>query len=100
MLGRAMRIGIILTFVLFTEHPTFAQTLLGAGAIGGTVRDESGAMVADANVTLTEESKGLSRESRSDRGGSFLFSGNHRGRVFRQGRKARLQPGTDQRLED
>ncbi len=30
-------------------------------------------MVADAKVNLTEESKGLSRESRSDRGGSFLF---------------------------
>ena len=53
--------------------PTLAQTLLGVGALGGTIRDESGAMVADAKVSLTEESKGLFRESKSDRGGSFLF---------------------------
>ena len=53
--------------------PIFAQTLLAVGSLGGTIRDESGALVADAKVTLTEESKGLVRESRSDREGSFLF---------------------------
>ncbi len=37
------------------------------------VRDESGAFVANAKLILTEESKGLVRESESSRDGSFLF---------------------------
>ena len=68
-----MRIGVIISFVLFATGPILAQTLLGVGALGGAIRDESGALVADAKVSLTEESKGLVRESKSDRSGSFLF---------------------------
>jgi hypothetical protein len=37
------------------------------------VRDDSGASVAGAKIILTEESKGLVRESESSRDGSFLF---------------------------
>jgi hypothetical protein len=68
-----MGMKIIIALALFETHPTYAQTSVAAGAVGGTVRDESGAMVAGAEVTLREESKGLLRESKSDRGGSFLF---------------------------
>jgi hypothetical protein len=68
-----MLIRAIISFVLCATGPIFAQTLLGTGAISGTIRDESGALVADARVILTEESKGLSRESRSDSSGSFIF---------------------------
>jgi len=49
------------------------QTTLSFGAAGGTVRDESGASVAGAKVTLTEESKGFVRDSESDSSGAFLF---------------------------
>ena len=68
-----MRIGVTISFALFATSPIFAQTLLGVGSLGGAVHDESGALIADAQVSLTEESKGLVRESRSDRDGSFLF---------------------------
>jgi hypothetical protein len=68
-----MRSWVIISLGLFALIPIPAQTLLGAGALGGTIRDESGAVVADAKVSLTEESKDLIRESKSDRGGSFLF---------------------------
>jgi len=37
------------------------------------IRDDSGASVAGAKIILTEESKGLVRESGSNRDGSFLF---------------------------
>ncbi len=68
-----MRIGVFIAIELFASIPILAQTLLGAGALGGTIRDESGAVVANAKISLTEESKGLIRDSKSDRGGSFLF---------------------------
>jgi hypothetical protein len=68
---RAMRLLIPLAIIAIS--PAFGQTTLGIAAVGGTVRDQSGALVAGAKVTLTEESKGLVRDSESDTGGSFLF---------------------------
>ena len=53
--------------------PVFGQVTLGTGSAGGLVRDESGALVAGAKVTLTEESKRLARETETDAEGSFLF---------------------------
>ncbi len=50
-----------------------AQITLGVGSVGGTILDESSAPVPGAKVILTEESKGLVRESASDSDGSFLF---------------------------
>jgi len=49
------------------------QATLGAAAVTGTLRDEQGAPVADAKVTLTDNSKALNRESSSDSSGVFLF---------------------------
>src|SRR5579884_1291124 len=49
------------------------QPTLGAATLGGTIRDESGAAIADARVRLTDESKGLIRQSTSDRSGFFIF---------------------------
>src|SRR5881394_3941391 len=63
----------VIPLALSVVVPILGQTTLGSGAAGGTVRDASGGVVADAKVTLTEGSKGLVRESQSDRGGSFLF---------------------------
>src|SRR6478609_3819849 len=88
-----MRMTIISPFgflvVALATHPALGQTLLGTGSFGGTLRDESGAMVADARINLREESKGLFRDSRSDRGGSFLFpaitAGVYSVRVEKQG---------------
>jgi hypothetical protein len=69
--------------------PALAQANLGAGSIGGTIRDESNAVVAGAKLILTEDSKGLVRESESDSGGAFLFpsviAGSYSVRVEKQG---------------
>ena len=53
--------------------PLFGQVTLGTGSAGGLVRDASGALIAGAKVTLTEESKRLAREAETDAEGSFLF---------------------------
>jgi len=62
-----------LTLFLILWAPVVAQTILGQGALSGMVRDDSGASVGAAKIILTEESKGLIRESESNRDGSFSF---------------------------
>jgi hypothetical protein len=56
--------------LLFLSPPARA---MGAGAVGGTIRDESGGFVAKAKVVLTEKSKQLVQTSETDSSGSFLF---------------------------
>ncbi len=42
-----MRTGFIISLVFFASVPILAQTPLGVGALGGAIRDESGAVSAD-----------------------------------------------------
>ena len=63
----------ILVLVFVTATASLGQITQSFAALDGTVRDESGALVAGARVTLTEQSKGLTRETDSDSGGAFLF---------------------------
>jgi len=61
---------------LLTEpavRPLAAQAMLDAAAAGGSVRDEQGSPVPDAKITLTDDSKAMTRESSSDSSGAFLF---------------------------
>ena len=51
--------------------PSFAQ--FETATVVGTVRDSSGAVVADAKVTLTNRDTGLSVEKVSDANGNFEF---------------------------
>jgi hypothetical protein len=55
---------------LFLQAPVRA---MGAGDIGGTIRDESGGFVAGAKVVLTERSKALVHTAETDSSGAFLF---------------------------
>jgi hypothetical protein len=52
---------------------TLTARAMGAGAVGGIIRDESGGLVAGAKVVLTEKSKRLVHTSETDSRGSFLF---------------------------
>src|SRR5579863_3411742 len=65
---------VVLVFTIAYSGSLVAQTAFDVGSIRGTVRDESGALVTGAKVSLTEGSKGLVRKSQSDSGGSFLFT--------------------------
>src|SRR5262245_57797477 len=59
---------------LAAAWPMLAQVTLGAGGIGGTVLDSSGAVVAGAGITLIDKSKGLARTSETGADGYFLFA--------------------------
>jgi Carboxypeptidase regulatory-like domain len=73
-------------------HLTFLPTTLFAGLIGslysqtstatlaGTIRDASSAVVAQAQVTISNSSTGISRKVESDAQGRFVFSNVEPGR--------------------
>ncbi len=53
--------------------PLMAQATLGSSALAGTVRDERGSPVTEAKISLTDNSKGMTRGASSDSSGVFLF---------------------------
>jgi hypothetical protein len=59
--------------VVLLVCPPIILAALGAGAIGGTIRDKSGGSIAGAKVVLTEKSKQLLLTSETDSSGSFVF---------------------------
>ncbi len=61
----------ITLLVLCLASPALAQ--FETATVVGTVRDSSGAVVADAKVTLTNTQTGVSAERMSDANGSFEF---------------------------
>ena len=67
-----MRFIFIICLVLVST-PLLAQTNLGSAALAGVVRDPSGAAVPDAKVDAIETDRGLTRETRSNESGAFLF---------------------------
>src|ERR1044071_5314988 len=66
-MNRSFAVG--LSTVLFCAG-AFAQ-VAGMGGISGTVRDASGAAVPDAQVTVSNESKGIKRVIRTTEAGVF-----------------------------
>src|ERR1035438_2523861 len=69
------RFGYITTcvcFLLISARWSFGQ--VDEGAINGTVVDTSGAVVANAQVTLTNKDVGLTLETRTNANGGYGFS--------------------------
>jgi Carboxypeptidase regulatory-like domain len=58
--------------LLVTFQSAFAQLRI-VGSISGTVQDANGAIVPNARVVLKDQQTGLTRESTTTEGGSFLF---------------------------
>src|SRR5215471_2014486 len=52
--------------------PAAAQSLAGLAALNGTVQDSSGAVVADAVVTISNSSLGIDRKTISNTDGYFV----------------------------
>src|SRR5271154_2597696 len=63
-----MLLGMLL--LLSVAGSTVAQDIFGR--IAGTITDTSGAVVANAKVTLTNESTQISREVTADKNGYFV----------------------------
>jgi hypothetical protein len=91
--------ALVRVLVALGHLPLAAQTTLGAGAVAGHVRDESGAFVPGARITLTETGKGLNRQSESSNGGAFLFpsviAGVYSLRVEKEGFTSHLVKGLE-----
>ena len=69
----AAPLQVCLLAALFLAAGALQAQLAGTGTIQGTVTDTSGALVPDANVTLTDTASGVVRTAKADSGGTFLF---------------------------
>jgi len=58
--------------ILLSGHSALGQLRI-VGSISGTVQDPNGAVVPNARVVLKDEKTGLTRESTTTDGGTFLF---------------------------
>src|SRR6476469_1352953 len=76
-------------------HAAYGQLRI-VGSISGTVQDPTGALVPNARVVLKDQQTGLTRESTTTDGGSFLFpdlaSGAYQVTVSKAGFKTEMVP--------
>src|SRR5215471_10905004 len=67
------RIGLVAVLIVFASSlPLQAQNI--TATVLGTVRDPSGSAVAGANITLANTGTGVTRSTKTDGNGDFLFS--------------------------
>ena len=69
----------VLLLVLLLGTMSFAQVTSSSGTVFGTVTDQTGAVVSKANVTITDESIGVTRTVQSGAAGEFVFPNLPRG---------------------
>ena len=65
------RTGIVLVLLLFSAAPARAQ--FETSSLLGTIRDNSGAVVAGATVTITNTETGVSQSRTTDDNGNYEF---------------------------
>ena len=61
----------VLGMLLLLANPALAQSLAAGGAIEGTVKDETGAVLPGATVTVLNEETGTSRTTTTDGTGAY-----------------------------
>ena len=77
--GRPQAIRVVLSAVLYTilaallMTPAMSLAQLYAGSLSGVVKDPTGAVVVNAEVTLKDVEKGLTRQTRTDAIGHYEF---------------------------
>src|SRR5438552_15208012 len=69
---RAGAMALSVLVLLAAASPGFGQSLAGLSALSGTVRDPSGASVAEAAVSVSNPSLGIERKTLSGPDGYFL----------------------------
>ena len=62
---------VVNALLLSTTIPVFGQAVAGFGGISGVVRDPSGAVIPNAQVVVSNESKGIRRALNSNASGVF-----------------------------
>jgi hypothetical protein len=74
--GVVVRYAALFGFAVFVLLPfTCMSQIAGTGNIQGTVTDSTGAFVAKATVTLTDESTHVARTTTTDNAGVYVFPG-------------------------
>ena len=90
------RLVLTVLCMIWPSIPATAQTA-GTGALAGAVTDQSGAAVAEAKITATNEGTGESRQVVSQASGNFvvplLRPGVYRVEFSKPGFKAAVKPG-------
>ncbi len=71
-LSTLAQMALCLCLTLFAAHPAFSQA--DQGAITGTITDTTGAVVPNAQVSVTSADTGLVLKSTADSSGVFIFS--------------------------
>jgi hypothetical protein len=90
--NRIASIFILITLILVIPRSAWAQA---TGSLSGTVRDSTGAVVADADVTLRDTQKGFERHTLTNDSGIYVFvsvpPGEYRLTVTKAGFRAATQ---------
>src|SRR5262249_22173967 len=93
---RYRAVSLILCLLLLLSARALGQTA-GTGALTGTVTDPKGALISDAQVTVTSEVTGEARKVMSQQNGTFLAPllqpGSYRLEVIKPGFKKSIKEG-------
>ena len=63
--------NIVVVWLILGAPYAFSQSVAGLGAVSGTVRDASGAVIPGANVVISNETKGIKRSIQTTDAGVF-----------------------------
>jgi hypothetical protein len=72
--SRALFFAVLACVSFFLVQGRYAFGQVDQGGINGTVQDSTGAVVADAQVTLVNNDVGLTMETKTNANGSYTFS--------------------------
>ncbi|MGH9761576.1 MAG: carboxypeptidase-like regulatory domain-containing protein, partial [Blastocatellia bacterium] len=94
---RLVRFGILLALLVSVLHSSSLHAQVVGGTISGTVADSSGAVVANATVSLKNLATGVSTTTTTNAQGIYsapnLLPGNYEARVSMTGFETSVQTG-------
>jgi hypothetical protein len=103
MSSRALRFSRLVLCLVFClcvgllTFPSYSLAQIGNASLGGTVSDQSGGVVADAELTLVNTAKGIEAKSTSNERGEYTFRnltpGNYDLRISKAGFEQHVQKG-------
>ena len=71
---RCLSLGLVLGVLLCLFSAKRASGQMDQGTVTGVIQDSSGAVIPDAQITLTNNDNGLALNTKSDKSGIYVFS--------------------------
>src|SRR5580704_3231100 len=68
---RVLRLGVAFMIAVLLAAPAWSQSTMGA--VSGTIRDQSGAVIPNAAVALTNTATNLSLNTNTNEAGFYIF---------------------------